>query len=86
MRISSRVLNRIANVCLVAALATLGTAAWYKYHDRPAGQAPGPTPGPPIQPGSNAPLVSGVSYASQEQLLLVFLSTACRYCEASVPF
>lgn len=88
MRIPSKALNLVANACLVVASGTLGVTVWYKYfHGQAVPRQTVPRPaGLPIQPGSSAPPVEGMSYGSHEQSLLLFLSTACRYCEASVPF
>jgi peroxiredoxin len=82
MHISPRALNLVANISLVVAAGTLGVAAWYKYHHSPAVSVPGPH----IQLGSSAPVLPGISYASHDGSLLLFLSTTCHYCQDSVPF
>jgi hypothetical protein len=85
MHTPSKALNLAANACLLVAAGTLGVTVWYKYFHHQT--VPQPiTASLLVQAGSIAPPITGISYASHEQSLLLFLSTTCRYCEDSVPF
>ena len=84
MQISRRLINVVANVCLLVSAGALGTAVWQKYSQ--AHRLARSQTRLPFQPGDRAPVISGISYREQSSSLVIFLSTMCHYCESSVPF
>jgi hypothetical protein len=85
MRIGVKTLNISVNVLLATAFCALGFTLWKEYR-APAKTTAVRSSRPAFTRGSKVMAIPGVDFAAHELSLIVFVSTTCRYCQASIPF
>lgn len=81
---NTKFLHLGTNMLLAASLVWLGINVWQSRTHPPTNR--GPKVPFAFTRGTAGPVVKGVDYSLRDRSLVVFVSTTCHYCEASIPF